>query len=120
MSFIDRRAHERVIYPAGQRPTLTVGGGTYEVLDCSERGLRVARTGAALLEASVDVQGRVRFPPGNEVMIEGVVLRVQGDDRASEPIHQWGFKRCRKWSRGCGSMQAQPPFPSETGAETRA
>ena len=89
MSFIDRRAHERVVYPPGERPTLTVGGGAYEVLDCSERGLRVARTGAALLEASVDVQGRVRFPPGNEVMIEGVVLRVQGDAIAIQFTGLW-------------------------------
>jgi PilZ domain len=89
MSFIDRRAHERVIYPTGQRPTLTVGGGTYEVLDCSERGLRVMRAGAALLETSVDIQGRVRFPPGNEVMIEGVVLRVQDDAIAIQFTGLW-------------------------------
>jgi hypothetical protein len=89
MTFIDRRAHERVVYPAGQRPTLTVGGGAYEVLDCSERGLRVARAGAALLESSVDVQGRVRFPPGNEVMIEGVVLRVQEDAIAIQFTGLW-------------------------------
>jgi hypothetical protein len=89
MSFIDRRAHERVIYPRGQRPTLIVGGGTYEVLDCSERGLRIARASAALLETSVDVQGRVRFPPGNEVMIEGVVLRVQDDAIAIQFTGLW-------------------------------
>jgi hypothetical protein len=89
MSFIDRRAHERVVYPPGERPTLTVGGGTYEVLDCSERGLGIARAGAALLETSVDVQGRVRFPPGNEVMIEGVVLRVQGDAIAIQFTGLW-------------------------------
>jgi PilZ domain-containing protein len=89
MAFIDRRAHERVVYAAGQRPTLTVGGGTYEVIDCSERGLRVARAGATLLETSVDVQGRVRFPPGNEVMVEGVVLRVQGDAIAIQFTGLW-------------------------------
>ena len=89
MSFIDRRAHERVIYPTGQRPTLTVGGGTYEVLDCSERGLGVARAGAALLETTTEVQGRVRFPPGNEVMIEGVVLRVQDDAIAIQFTGLW-------------------------------
>jgi hypothetical protein len=89
MSFIDRRAHERVIYPPGQRPTLIVGGGTYEVLDCSERGLRIARSGAALLETSVDLQGRVRFPPGNEVMIEGVVVRVQDDAIAIQFTGLW-------------------------------
>jgi hypothetical protein len=89
MSFIDRRAHERVVYPKGQRPTLAVGGGAYDVLDCSERGLRVARAGAALLETSVDVQGRVRFPPGNEVPIEGVVVRVQDDAIAIQFTGLW-------------------------------
>ena len=89
MSFIDRRAHERVIYPPGERPKLMVGGGTYEVVDCSERGLRVSRAGAALLETSVDVQGRVRFPPGNEVMVEGVVLRVQDDAIAIQFTGLW-------------------------------
>jgi PilZ domain-containing protein len=89
MGFIDRRAHERVVYPKGQRPTLTVGSGTYEVLDCSERGLRVARAGAASFETSVDLQGRVRFPPGNEVMIEGVVLRVQNDAIAIQFTGLW-------------------------------
>jgi hypothetical protein len=89
MGFIDRRAHERVVYPRGQGPTLTVGGGTYEVLDCSERGLRVARVGASLLETSVDLQGRVRFPTGVEVTIEGVVLRVQGDAIAIQFTGLW-------------------------------
>ena len=89
MSFIDRRAHERVIYPPGQRPVLIVGGGAYEVLDCSERGLRISQSGAALLETSVDIQGRVRFPPGNEVMIEGVVLRVQNDAIAIQFTGLW-------------------------------
>jgi hypothetical protein len=89
MSFIDRRAHERVVYPPGERPTLTVGGGAYEVLDCSERGLRVMQTGATPLETSVDIQGRVRFPPGTEVTIEGVVLRVQDDAVAIQFTGLW-------------------------------
>ncbi len=89
MNFIDRRAHERVLYPPGQRPMLLVGGGKYEVCDCSERGLLVARAGAAMLETSVDIQGRVRFPPGNEVTIEGVVLRVQDDSIAIQFTGLW-------------------------------
>jgi hypothetical protein len=89
VSFIDRRAHERVIYPAAQRPLLLVGGVSYEVLDCSERGLRVARSSAAQLQTGADIQGRVRFPPGNEVMIEGVVLRVQDDAIAIQFTGLW-------------------------------
>ncbi len=89
MSFVDRRAHERVIYPEGQRPTLIVAGAAYQVVDCSERGLRVARAGAALLETSVDLQGRVRFPTGTEVTIEGVVVRVQDDAIAIQFTGLW-------------------------------
>jgi hypothetical protein len=89
MSFIDRRAHERVVYPEGQRPTLAVGGGAYEILDCSERGLLVARSGAAVLEASIDFQGRVRFPTGIDVPVEGVVLRVQDDAIAIQFTGLW-------------------------------
>jgi hypothetical protein len=89
MSFIDRRAHERVVYPKGQGPTLTIGDAVYEVLDCSERGLRVARADAASLQASVDFQGRVRFPPGTEVPIEGVVLRVQDEEIAIQFTGVW-------------------------------
>lgn len=89
MNFIDRRAHERVLYPPGQRPKLLVGSSSYDVCDCSERGLLVARSGASLLETSADIQGRVRFPPGNEVMIEGVVLRVQDDAIAIQFTGLW-------------------------------
>jgi hypothetical protein len=88
-NFIDRRAHERVTYPPGQRPTLVVGSGSYEVFDCSERGLLVARAGAAGLEEAVDIQGRVRFPTGAEVTIEGVVLRVQDDAIAIQFTGLW-------------------------------
>jgi hypothetical protein len=89
MSFIDRRAHERVVYPPGQRPTLIVGAGKYEVCDCSERGLLVARAGTALLETTVDIHGQVRFPTGTEVTIEGVVLRVQDETIAIQFTGLW-------------------------------
>jgi hypothetical protein len=89
MSFIDRRAHERVIYPRGQRPLLIIGSGSYDICDCSERGLRVARDGAGPLETSVDIQGRVRFPTGIEVTIEGVVLRVQQETIAIQFTGLW-------------------------------
>jgi PilZ domain len=89
MSFIDRRAHERVQYVASERPILIVGGATYQVLDCSERGLLIARAGDALVEAGVDVQGKVRFPTGNEVMVEGVVVRAQADAVAIQFTGLW-------------------------------
>ena len=89
MNFIDRRAHERVQYAATERPTLAVGSERYEVLDCSERGLLVARAGDALAEPGVDLQGKVRFPTGVEVTVEGVVVRAQEDAIAIQFTGLW-------------------------------
>jgi hypothetical protein len=88
-NFIDRRAHERVQYAATERPRLMVGAASYEVLDASERGLLVARSGDALAEQGLDIQGKVRFPTGVEVTIEGVVLRAQEDAIAIQFTGLW-------------------------------
>ena len=89
MSFIDRRAHERVQYAATERPRLTVRDASYEVLDCSERGLLLARSGEALAEAGLDVHGTLRFPTGVEVTVEGVVVRAQQDAVAIQFTGLW-------------------------------
>jgi hypothetical protein len=89
MSFIDRRAHERVQYGAGERPRFTVGSASYEVLDCSERGLLVLRSDDALAETGLDVQGKIRFPTGMEVTVEGVVVRAQADAVAIQFTGLW-------------------------------
>lgn len=89
MSFIDRRAHERVQYATTERPVLTVAGAGYEVLDCSERGLLVARTDDTLAEQGLDIQGMIRFPTGVEVTVEGVVLRAQADAIAIQFTGLW-------------------------------
>ena len=90
MSFIDRRAHERVQYATtDERPRLAVGTASYEVLDCSERGLLVLRSGDALAEMGLDVQGKIRFPTGMEVTVEGVVVRAQEDAVAIQFTGLW-------------------------------
>jgi hypothetical protein len=89
MSFIDRRAHERVQYAASERPILTVGGATYGVLDCSERGLLIVGAGHALAHAGTDFRGTIRFPTGTEVPVEGVVVRAQEDAVAIQFTGLW-------------------------------
>ncbi len=88
-NFIDRRAHERVQYAATDRPRLIVAGASFEVLDCSERGLLLVRSGDALAETGFDIQGKVRFPTGVEVPVEGVVLRAQEDAIAVQFTGIW-------------------------------
>ena len=89
MSFIDRRAHERVQYAETERPTLIAAGASYEVLDCSERGLLIARTTDAPVEMGLDIQGKIRFPTGVEVTVEGVVVRAQEDAIAIQFTGLW-------------------------------
>jgi hypothetical protein len=89
MSFIDRRAHERVQYGTSERPILTVGGAAYEVLDCSERGLLIARARDAPVETGTDLQGTIRFPTGRQVPVEGVVVRAQQDAVAIQFTGLW-------------------------------
>ncbi len=89
MSFIDRRAHERVQYTTGERPRLTIGDASYEVLDCSERGLLVLRADNALAQMGLDIQGKVRFPTGVTVTVEGVVVRAQEDAIAIQFTGLW-------------------------------
>ncbi len=89
MNFIDRRAHERVQYAASERPTLIVAGAAYEVLDCSERGLLIARAGDAPVEKGLDLHGRIRFPTGVEVTVEGVIVRAQEDAIAIQFTGLW-------------------------------
>lgn len=79
MSFAERRGYERIEYPLGERPVVTFGDRELEVVDCSERGLRFALAGPPP-DVGTELRGRVRFPPGTEVEIEGAVLRVQHDD----------------------------------------
>ena len=90
MSFVERRGYERIEYPDGDRPVLVVGDRTLEVLDCSERGLRYALDATPPApEVGTELRGRVRFPPGNEVEIEGAVLRVQAREVAVLFTTQW-------------------------------
>jgi len=76
------RAHYRIPYPEYEGPRLVVGHQVCEVVDCSERGLRF-RSEAHLLPAPGQmVEGRLRFPRGIEVRVEGMVMRVQDGEVA--------------------------------------
>ncbi len=73
----ERRRHFRVTYPVREQPELVSADDTWRVSELSEGGLRVRRTGHAPAWAVGDaVDGILRFPGGEEVPIQGAVLRV--------------------------------------------
>jgi len=80
--------------------------GTFEVVDCAERGLRYDASGERLPDIGSDVRGTIRFPDGPEVPIEGVVVRAGGDGVAINFTQLWIDKevieRERRRLRGPG------------------
>lgn len=83
----NRRGFYRIPYPADARPHLLVDTPgparlVYEVLECSERGLRIqVRDNWAPLPGS-PLSGTVHFARGTETQVAGTVTRVQGDEVA--------------------------------------
>jgi len=71
-----RRAHYRIAYPLVERPTFEVGRHTYEILECSERGLRYAAPDRRVPELGSELGGRIQFRRGALVEVAGEVTRA--------------------------------------------
>ena len=108
MAHRERRGFERVEYghETGERPVFLSGGGTYDVVDCAERGLRYVPPSDRVPAVGSDVRGTVRFPDGPEVPVEGVVVRAGDDGVAVNFTQKWIDKevieRERRRLRGPG------------------
>lgn len=76
------RSAYRIPYPFIESPRLIVGMQVLQVVDCSERGLRFRAPGPELPELGTRLRGRLRFPRGAEVGIEGTVVRIMDDEVA--------------------------------------
>jgi hypothetical protein len=72
-----QRAYYRVVYPLRERPALVRGPARFEVIECSESGLRYARTADEVLPKVGDViDGVVHFGSREEVHVSGIVARL--------------------------------------------
>lgn len=72
-----RRSLYRINYPLVERPTLQVGRLLYEVVDCSERGLRYEVRDRRVPSLGTVLAGQVQFRRGAEVEITGEVIRAR-------------------------------------------
>lgn len=70
------RSLYRIEYPRRERPDLHIGEDRHEVVDCSEGGVRFV-AGPGAWGAGRVVRGNLVLRHGEEVAIEGRVLRVQ-------------------------------------------
>ena len=69
----NRRQHYRISYPDAERPRLVHGTTISEVLECSERGLRLRPTGELPEPGSV-LSGRLTLRHGVQVNVSGTVV----------------------------------------------
>lgn len=71
-----RRELYRVTYPLVERPTFEVGRYLYEIIDCSERGLRYEVRDRRMPTLGSEVGGTIQFRRGDEVPVTGEVIRA--------------------------------------------
>jgi hypothetical protein len=77
MPFTSRRALYRIVYPVDERPIFEIGSFVYEVIDCSERGVRYEIKDRRVPELGTPLGGTLLFRRGAEVEITGEVIRTR-------------------------------------------
>lgn len=77
MSEFSRRQLYRVVYPLSERPTFEVGRFVFEVVDCSERGLRYEVKDRRMPAVGSELAGRISFRRGDEIEVTGEVIRAR-------------------------------------------
>lgn len=114
------RALFRVEFPYGQRPLFTWKGNSYEVLDLSERGMRIGVNGLAVFVPGTRVRGAVRFEDGKET-VEGAVLRGNEREAVFQLAEGFSLERVRREERRLIraaapslSPESPPPPPPRT------
>ncbi len=76
------RAHYRLAYPVLERPRLLLGDAGLEVVDCSERGLRLRVGDTPMPALGTRLRGTLVFRRGETEEVEGAVVRVQAGEVA--------------------------------------
>jgi hypothetical protein len=88
----DRRAWERVEYGAPPWPQLHMDvapSAALDVMDCSERGVRVTGALPGGLSTGSDAHGTLVFPSGHRCRVEGVVVRAAEGEFALHFTSLW-------------------------------
>jgi hypothetical protein len=84
MSNPNHRLYFRIRYPSEARPRLVLGSHICEVLDCSEKGVRFRATELLRAVPGERLEGKLRFPRGEQLVVRGSVVRIEEDRIALE------------------------------------
>ncbi|MGH7620506.1 MAG: PilZ domain-containing protein [Gemmatimonadaceae bacterium] len=77
MTISSRRALYRIVYPMDERPNFEIGRFVYEVIDCSERGIRYHVKDRRVPAVGTPLGGVLQFRRGGEIEITGEVIRTR-------------------------------------------
>jgi len=72
-----RRNHYRVTYPFVERPALEAGRWSFEVVECSESGLRYDPGERRVPSVGSQIAGKITFRCGETIDVIGEVVRLQ-------------------------------------------
>jgi hypothetical protein len=72
-----RRELYRIVYPLVERPTFETGRFLFEVIDCSEKGLRYEVRDRRMPTVGTELGGTLLFRRGDEVPVQGEVIRAR-------------------------------------------
>lgn len=102
------RALFRVEFPYGQRPLFQWEGTSYEVLDISERGMRVSVEGRKPFVPGVSVRLAICFEDSKEA-VAGTVLRGNEREAVFQLTECFSLERIRREERRLIRATLPPP-----------
>jgi hypothetical protein len=77
MPYTSRRELYRIVYPIHERPAFEIGRFVYEVIDCSERGIRYDVKDRRVPALGTPLGGTLQFRRGGGVEVTGEVIRTR-------------------------------------------
>ena len=104
-STVPEREHYRIEFPTRERPTLRISGELFQVVDCSETGLRYKTGGATAPTLGELVDGTLTLKSGAILDIGGSVVWTREQevgvylDRARIPLNAMMEEQRRLRSR---------------------
>ncbi len=72
-----RRAYYRVVYPLLDRPKIFIKSQPFPIIDICEKGVRFAYRSEDGLPFNVRLAARIEFHDGEQIFVNGKVVRVE-------------------------------------------
>lgn len=95
----ERRAYFRLSYPPADRPTLVLGDAEYDIPELAEETFTFLKRGELSLGNEGWMVASIRFHDGEQVNVEGVIIRESQDEAVVRVRGGISFERMMKDQR---------------------